>query len=239
MIPGQAAPPTPAVQTPAAPAPPAATPAAAPAPQPPAAQPPAAAPAPQPTTVPAQPAVPGAAPAFSFDFSDASLTEFIDTIAKHLKLNYILDPAVVNKGSVSLYTYGEVRPTDLMTLLQTVLRVNNMAIVQVGDIYRIIPTANKAYRMPLNPMMNANQATLPADERMVLNLIFLKFATAPEIEKLITPFLGEGATHSIYEAANLLILQEDNARNMRRHHAAHRNVRFGYLRGASGCISST
>ena len=35
------------------------------------------------------------------------------------------------------------------------------------------------------------------------------------MDKLITPFLGEGATHSTYEPANLLII-EDNSRNMKR-----------------------
>jgi len=44
---------------------------------------------------------------------------------------------------------------------------------------------------------------------MVLNLIFLKYATAVDMDKLLTPFYGEGATHSTYDPANLLIL-EDN-----------------------------
>ncbi len=48
-----------------------------------------------------------------------------------------------------------------------------------------------------------------------MNLIFLKYATASEIANLIKPFLGEGAFASTYEAANLLIL-EDNSRSMRR-----------------------
>jgi general secretion pathway protein D len=64
-------------------------------------------------------------------------------------------------------------------------------------------------------MTNVDPATLPDDERMIMNMIFLKYATASEIANLIKPFLGEGAYASTYEAANLLIL-EDNSRNMRR-----------------------
>jgi hypothetical protein len=48
-----------------------------------------------------------------------------------------------------------------------------------------------------------------------LNLVFLKYATAGEILKLIQPFLGEGAAAATYDPANLLILQ-DNNRNMKR-----------------------
>ena len=50
---------------------------------------------------------------------------------------------------------------------------------------------------------------------MSLNLVFLKYATAGEILKLIQPFLGEGAAAATYDPANLLILQ-DNNRNMKR-----------------------
>ena len=65
------------------------------------------------------------------------------------------------------------------------------------------------------PMTDADPKTLPDDERMILDLIFLKYTTAKEIDSLITPFLGEGASHATYDPANLLILQ-DNARNMKR-----------------------
>ncbi len=50
---------------------------------------------------------------------------------------------------------------------------------------------------------------------MVLDLIFLKYTTADEIEKLLAPFMGEGATHSTYPPANLLII-EDNSRSIKR-----------------------
>jgi general secretion pathway protein D len=171
-----------------------------------------------PTTVPAEPAqpapIPGQARGLDFEIPNGSLTDFIEIVAKRVGFNYILDPAVAGKGSVSLFTYGEVKPTDLMTLLQTILRVNGATMVKVGDLYRIIPI-NKISVMPLDPTVNVDQKALPDDERMILDLIFLKYSTAKEIENLIQPFLGEGASHSAYEPANLLILQ-DNARNMKR-----------------------
>jgi len=169
-----------------------------------------------PTTTPATPAQSPATVSAGLDayIPNGSLTDFIDLVAKRVGFSYILDPAVGKTGSVSLFTYGEAKPTDLMTLLQTVLRVNGATIVKVGDLYRIVPI-NKISSLPIEPMVNMDQKTLPQDERMILDLIFLKYSTAKEIESLITPFLGEGASHSVYEPANLLILQ-DNARNMKR-----------------------
>src|SRR5262245_32670088 len=90
---------------------------------------------------PAAPAAPNAPPSGApqltasggLMLNNVSLVEFIDILAKQLKLNYILDPGV--QGRVTVYTYGEVKPVDLMQLLETMLRVNGAAMVKVGDLY--------------------------------------------------------------------------------------------------------
>jgi general secretion pathway protein D len=169
-------------------------------------------PATQPQNVPAPTSAPRLTDSGAFMMPNASLTEMISLLAERLKINYILDPAV--KGTVSMFTYGEVKPVDYMPLLETILRVNGDAMVKVGDTYRIVPV-NRINQLPISPMVNIDPKTLPDDERMVMNLIFLKYATASEIEKLVKPFLGEGAFSSVYDPANLLII-EDNARSMKR-----------------------
>ena len=112
----------------------------------------------------------------------------IDTLAREMKINYILDPRI--KGSVIIYTYGEVKPVDLMQLMETILRVNGAAMVKVGDLYRIVPIAAVS-NLPLEPNVNHDPKTIPDDERMVLNLFFLKYATAAELATLVKPFLGK------------------------------------------------
>ena len=145
--------------------------------------------------------------------TDTTLTELITILAQQMKLNYILDPRVA-KGSVSIHTFGGVKPIAMMPLLMTVLRVNGATMVQVGDLWRIIPI-NEVSRMPIEPVQNVDPKTLPDDERMVMNMIFLKYAMASEMQKLLLPFMGEGATVTAYEPANLLIVQ-DNSRSMKR-----------------------
>jgi general secretion pathway protein D len=205
--------PPPNLPSPPAPAPAPATPApaqppVAPAAAPPQTPPPAATP-PSPQT---QPAIAPLSDDTPFELNDASLTEMIRILAKRLKINYILDPSV--KGTVTIYTYGEVKPVDEMPLLETILRINGFAMVQVGDLYRIVPVKSVS-SLPLGASVDADPKTLPVDERMVLNLVFLKYANASEILKLLDPFKGEGAQISTYDPANLLLI-EDNARNMKR-----------------------
>jgi len=177
----------------------------------PAAQPPAApsAPTAPPVTRPVlPPAAPGSAPPLFLE--NASLVEVVDILARALKINYIIDPRV--KGSVTINTYGEFKPVDVRPLLETILRINGAAMVQVGDMYRIVPVGDVSH-LPLSPQVNATN--LPEDERTVLNLIFLKYVTVNEMAKLIEPFLGEGAKMMVYEPGNLLMIL-DNSRNMKR-----------------------
>src|SRR5271154_6190746 len=125
-------------------------------PAPPAAPPPA-------QTQPAQPAVtvPGA-----FNFSGASLLEVINILASELHINYIIDPAIKG-GTVTMNTYGVVRDVDIRPLLETILRMNNLAMVEVGNIYRIIPAANVA-RQPVSPVTQTDASRVSDDERLVL-----------------------------------------------------------------------
>ncbi|MGQ9634860.1 MAG: type II secretion system secretin GspD [Bryobacteraceae bacterium] len=184
---------------------------AAPAPAPDAAKPeaPPAATTPQ-AAAPTAQVTPGPGGGAVLHLQNASLIEVIDVLARQLRINYILDPRV--KGSVTVHTYGELREVNARALLDTILRINGFAMVEVGPIHRIVPLAEVA-RMPLSPRVNPQN--LPDDEQMSLNLIFLKYATVGELSKLLERFIGEGASMIVYEPANLLLLL-DNNRNMRR-----------------------
>ncbi len=142
--------------------------------------------------------------------TNASLTEVIDILARALKINYILDPKV--QGKVTINTYGELRAVDIRNLLETILRMNGYTMVQVGNMFRIMPSADSS-RLPVSPGMN--QKEFSDSEAPVLNLIFLKYVTSAEMAKLLEPFMGEGYKMVSYDPANLLIIQ-DNSRNMKR-----------------------
>ncbi|MSV32152.1 MAG: type II secretion system protein GspD [Bryobacterales bacterium] len=170
-----------------------------------------------------QPQTPGATPAASpvasspaggstggLQLENASLTAVIDILARQLKINYILDPRV--KGGIILNTYGETKSLSNRELLDMILRINGFAMVQVGDIYRIVPMADAA-RLPIKPSIN--QRDLPDSEQIVLNLIFLKYANVDELTKLLDPFMGENSKTWAYPPANLLLIL-DSSRSMRR-----------------------
>jgi general secretion pathway protein D len=163
--------------------------------------------APPPAPAPAHPAI--QVPA-GLNLTNASLTEVIDILARDLKINYVLDPKV--QGKVTINTYGELHAVDVRNLLETILRMNKFSMVQVGNIFRIVPAADAA-QLPVDPQMDIK--SFGDTEQVVLDLIFLKYVTSAEMSKLLEPFLGEGYKMVAYDPANLLIIQ-DNARNMKR-----------------------
>ena len=110
----------------------------------------------------------------------------------------VTDPDPRVSGKVTINTYGEIKPVDVRQLLETILRMNNAVMVQVGDLYRIVP-APDAVRLPISPRVAG--ADIPANsEEVILNLIFLKYASVNDMKALIDPFLGEGKTMIVYEA---------------------------------------
>ena len=154
-----------------------------------------------------------AAPVGGLNLTNASLLDVINILARELKINYVLD-ASVKGGSVTINTFGVVNAMDLRPLLETILRMNNLAMVQAGNIYRIVPAANVS-RQPISPVSESDPAKIPEDERMVLNLVFLRYVTSGEMLKILQPFAGDGAQITSYDPGNLLIML-DNSRNMKR-----------------------
>src|SRR5690242_7035536 len=149
--------------------------------QAPAQQPPAQQQAPQAQTAPQQPAAqPAIVPVGSLNLQDASLTEVIDQLARQLKINVQVDPRV--KGSVTLNTYGETRNLDARNLLDMILRINGFGMVQEGEVYRIVPMAD-VMRQPIPFQINGKD--IAADDQLMLNLVFLKYVTAEELNKVL------------------------------------------------------
>lgn len=145
----------------------------------------------------------------------ANLLEVVDLIARRLDMNYILDPGLENleNGVVTINTYGELTTDDLLPLLETILRMNGASAVKIGKFYRISPSG-EIPRLPISPQSDPD-AEFSDDERMILNVIRLRYTTASDIAVVLEPFLGPGALVQVVEQGNLLLIL-DNSRNMRR-----------------------
>ncbi len=189
--------------TPTAPAQPQTEPAT---PQAPAATPAAAQPAPgagpQAPPQPAEPQRPDDIVPISLHLDNADIYQVIHIIADNLALNYIIDPGI--KGTVNINTSGTLRRSDLLPILETLLKINGATMVKVGNFYQILPTP-AAIRQPL-PVLQADQAQ--GDDQIVIQIVRMKFVAASEMARLLTPYLSEGANIVTHDAGNILLISE-------------------------------
>jgi general secretion pathway protein D len=139
----------------------------------------------------------------NLNFEDAELSEVIRTLANLLKLNYILDPNV--KGKVTINTAGALDKKSLLSVFFQILEVNGLTAVKQGQLYRIVDTKD-ASRMPIAILKGQNQGEVPPEEKIIIQIIPLKFISAQEMSKLITPFVSAAGAIVSSEAANTLLV---------------------------------
>ncbi|MCX5822817.1 MAG: hypothetical protein NTY86_04740 [Deltaproteobacteria bacterium] len=188
-----ATPPAPKVE-PAVPAPPAAPPALKVEP---------AVPAPGPSEKLAGEKAPEKTGQISFAFDDADIYAVIRTMADLLKINVIIDPTV--SGKVTIHTAGLLKTEDIFPLFYQILEVNGLTAVKEGNLYRIIKPKD-ALRMPIAMRLGREAKDIPPEERIVIQIIPLKFISAPEITKVLTPFMSADGTIISEVGSNTLLV---------------------------------
>jgi general secretion pathway protein D len=139
----------------------------------------------------------------SFDFDDADLYAVIRTMADMLKINYIIEPGV--SGKVTIHTAGRLKEEDLFPVFHQTLEVNGLAAVKEGNVYRILKLKD-AQRMPISSRLARDAKDIPIDERVIIQIIPLKFISAQEVTKVITPFISTDGTIISEGGSNTLLL---------------------------------
>jgi general secretion pathway protein D len=135
----------------------------------------------------------------------ADLQQLINIIGQELKLNYIVDPKVA--GSVTINTVGELRRDDLLPLLETLLALNGAAIVKTGDFYQIVP-GPKAKQLPLSIQGKNLPGNEDKDQTLTMQIIPMRFVSASDMAKILTPYLSDVGSLVVHEVGNILLLTE-------------------------------
>ncbi len=153
-----------------------------------------------PPTVAPRPASPGpvAQPGgmISLNFTRADLVEIIHIIAQHLRLTYTIDPEV--KGTVTINSAEPLRSEDLLPIFHQVLRMNGAVAVRSGNLYRIVPIKDgKSVARPTGQSR---------EDSFALQVVPVRYFTAGEMKRLLTPFLMAGGEIVDVPRGNFLIV---------------------------------
>ncbi|MBN2245410.1 MAG: hypothetical protein JW755_06165, partial [Candidatus Aminicenantes bacterium] len=144
------------------------------------------------------------------NFDNADLYEVVRTMAELLNINYIIDPDV--RGTVTIHTVEGIAQENLFPVFLQLLEINGFTAVKEGNVYRI-GGIKDAPRMPLGLRFGREEAEIPESERIIIQIIPLKFINAQEMSKLLTPFLSASGM-IVSEAVSNSLLVVDNAANI-------------------------
>jgi general secretion pathway protein D len=172
-------------------------------------QPPAAEPAPTtPPPLKIEPSGPDGTVALNLE--NADLFQVLRIIGQELKINYIVDPAV--KGSVTINTSGKVTRKDLFALLQMILEINGAVAVKSNGYYSIVPLANAKQQPTDFRYAKQAEAGAAAEEAFTLLVVPMKFMSAAEMSKILTPFMSPAGYIVVQDKGNIMLIDESAAK---------------------------
>jgi general secretion pathway protein D len=130
----------------------------------------------------------------------------VQTVAKTLlgdilQLNFVVDPRV--QGNVTLASAGPISRKDVLPAFESVLRMQNAAIVRSGDLVKVVPTADAGA---------AGAISVGAGEPgFGVSLVPLRYTSASTVAKTAESFLSRPGAIRVVPSRNLMLVQGTTA----------------------------
>ncbi len=158
-------------------------------------------------------AVPVGVEGVRFNFDDADVFEVIRTVLGDiLKVNYLIDPTV--SGRVNFRSTTVVPRSEILPLLQVILRLNGIGLVEESGLYRVIPLGN-IQREPAQVRFGREADTVPVEGKSLIQVVPLEFREAAEMVGILAPYISQGAQVVEVPKSNYIVIADSDA-NVRR-----------------------
>lgn len=140
----------------------------------------------------------------TLNFEGTEVYDVITTFCELLKIDYLIEGNL--KGKVTLQTFNEIPVRDLYVVLEQILALHNISVIKRGSFYRFVP-AKEAGKKPLG-IYYGNDPLIPPQERMIIQIIPLKYVSAQSMKKILTPLLTQNATFiDVPETENIMLVE--------------------------------
>jgi general secretion pathway protein D len=133
---------------------------------------------------------------------DAELREVVRLVLQDaLGVNYAIDPTV--GGRITVQTMRPLPAADLLSVLDSVLRMNGAALVRDGDLYKVLPIEQAIGSGPVPDVAPVPDAGSPG---FGIRVAPLRFVSATEMARVLEPFAPPGGAIQVDPGRNLLLL---------------------------------
>ena len=131
----------------------------------------------------------------TLNFNGVDLVEVVHVLARHLRLNYTIEPGV--GGAVNLFSGQPVRRDDLLPILHEILRIHGAVAVREKTHYRITTVSNA-------PALVRPDG--PEDGGLVMQILPVRHFPVAAMKRLLEPFMSEGGLMLDHAQGNYLIV---------------------------------
>lgn len=146
------------------------------------------------------------------NFDNANLRDVINTISSITGENFILSPGL--DARITIHSAGKIPASEVLGVFESILEVNNMALVKSGLFYKIVPGPS-AKQKPLEVQKGKEAESVPSEDRPITQIIPVEYVPAGEVGPLLQPLLSPMGSLMPNPRNNLLIVN-DVASNIKR-----------------------
>ncbi|MEK7238935.1 MAG: secretin N-terminal domain-containing protein, partial [Nitrospirota bacterium] len=146
------------------------------------------------------------------NFDNANLRDVINSVSSITKENFILSPGLDAK--ITIHSSGKILASELLSVFESILEVNNMALVKSGQFYKIVPSA-AVKQKPLEIQKGKDSEAVASEDRPVTQIIPVEYVPVSELTAIFQPLISQFGSIIPNPRNNLLIIN-DMASNIKR-----------------------
>ncbi len=139
----------------------------------------------------------------SIDFNNVDINVFIKFMSELTGTNFVVDQRV--KGKVTIISPSKISLTEAYKVFESVLEVHGFTTVKAGEVTKIIPSPDARAKSVETRLQQEARET---DDKIVTQLIPLKYADVDEIKRLFTPMVSKSSVILAYSPTNTLIITD-------------------------------
>ena len=139
----------------------------------------------------------------SIDFNNVDINVLIKFISELTGKNFIVDDKV--KGKVTIISPGKISEGEAYKVFESVLEVHGYAAVKSGKVTKIVSLPD-ARTKSIETLLKVEARD--SEDKIVTQLIPLRYANAADIKKLFTPLVSKSSVMLAYPQTNMLIVTD-------------------------------
>jgi general secretion pathway protein D len=146
------------------------------------------------------------------NFDNADLKDVINTISSITKENFIVSPGL--DARITIHSAVKIPSSEALSVFESILEVNNMALVRSGHFYKIVP-GSIVKQKPTEVQKGKEASDVVSKDRPITQLVPVDFIPAGELTPILQPMLSQFGSLIPNPRNNLLIIN-DLASSIRR-----------------------